>query len=263
MPIALTIAGSDSGGGAGVQADLKTFQAFGVFGTSAIPAVTAQNTLGVHAVHPVPVDLVQAQIDAVATDLRPAALKTGMLATAELVTAVAQRIEAHALENLVVDPVMVSTSGHPLLESGAQAAVIDLLIPAARLVTPNIPEAELLTARSVADEADMLGAARELVGRGAGAALIKGGHLEGAELIDLLWDGEQVHRWVRPRVATRHTHGTGCTLSAAACAGLARGDSVIAAVSGALDYVAAAIAQAPGLGAGHGPLDFGSPEGGP
>jgi hydroxymethylpyrimidine/phosphomethylpyrimidine kinase len=261
MPIALTIAGSDSGGGAGVQADLKTFQAFGVFGTSAITAVTAQNTVGVHAVHPVPVALVQAQIDAVATDLPPAALKTGMLATEELVGAVAQRIEAHGLKNFVLDPVMVSTSGHPLLERGARGAVLDLLVPAARLVTPNIPEAELLTGRTVTSGADMLDAARELVARGARAALIKGGHLEGDALIDLLWDGEQVHRWVRARVATKHTHGTGCTLSAAACAGLARGDSLVPAVARALDYVAAAIARAPGLGAGHGPLDFGPPAG--
>ncbi len=253
-PIALTIAGSDSGGGAGIQADLKTFQAFGVFGTSALTAVTAQNTLGVTAVHAIPLDVVRAQIDAVVTDLPPAALKTGMLATAELVAAVAAAIRGHGLKLYVLDPVMVSTSGHRLLDADAEATLARELLPLAALVTPNLHEARILTGREVATLGDMRDAARALVGLGAGAALLKGGHLDG-DAVDLLWDGTEEHIWRKPRLATRHTHGTGCTLSAAMTAGLARGLPLAEATGRAVRWVAKAIETAPGLGAGHGPVN--------
>jgi hydroxymethylpyrimidine/phosphomethylpyrimidine kinase len=254
-PITLTIAGSDSGGGAGIQADLKTFHRFGVYGTSVITAVTAQNTLGVTAVHPIPLEVVQAQLDAVATDLPPAAVKTGMLATAGLVERVASAIEAYGLPNLVVDPVMVATSGDRLLEEVAEASIARLLLPLATLVTPNLHEARLLTGLPVEDAEGMVQAARRLVEMGAGAALVKGGHLPGEETVDILFDGSTVRRWRHPRVDTRHTHGTGCTLSAAVAAGLARKLPLDTAVSVGLEFVARAIAHAPGLGAGNGPVD--------
>ena len=255
LPIALTIAGSDSGGGAGIQADLKTFHAFGVFGTSALTAITAQNTLGVHAIHPVPLGVVRAQIDAVALDLPPRAFKTGMLATAELVETVARAVRELSLSNFVLDPVMVSTSGHRLLDSSAEEALVRQLLPLATLVTPNLHEAGILIGRPVTTLDDMQVAARELVDLGAGAALVKGGHLPGGEAVDLLWDGERERSWGRVRMETRHTHGTGCTLSAAATAGLARDLPLPEAVAQAVDFVARAIAAAPGLGQGHGPVN--------
>jgi hydroxymethylpyrimidine/phosphomethylpyrimidine kinase len=254
VPIALTIAGSDSGGGAGLQADLKTFQAFGVYGTSVVTAVTAQDTRAVHAVHPVPLADVRAQIDAVVTDLRPAALKTGMLATAELVAAVASSIREHRLERFVLDPVMVATSGDRLLEEDAITMLVQELLPLADLVTPNVHEAEILAGAPVTSVDDMRAAALHILGAGPRAVLVKGGHLSG-DPIDLLVTrgGERV--WRRPRIASRHTHGTGCTLSAAITAGLARGDGLTASVDRAIRYVARAIASAPGLGHGHGPVN--------
>ena len=254
-PVALTIAGSDSGGGAGVQADLKTFHAFGVFGTSAVTAITAQNTLGVSAVHPVPAEVVRAQIDAVAVDLCPRALKTGMLATAELVDVVAEAIATHSLRACVMDPVMVAASGHRLLEPDAEATLARRLLPRAALVTPNLHEAALLTGTEVDSLAAMRAAARHLVKMGAGAALVKGGHLPSGEAADVFWDGSGELIWRRPRIATRHVHGTGCTLSAAVAAGLARGTRLPEAVDAAIDFVARAIASAPGLGAGGGPVN--------
>ena len=253
--VALTIAGSDSGGGAGIQADLKTFHAFGVFGTSAVTAITAQNTLGVAAVHPVPLDVVRAQIDAVVEDLRPAALKSGMLATAPLVELVAERIAAHRLERYVLDPVMVATSGDRLLDDDALEALRRRLLPLAEVVTPNLPEAAALVGGEVGSVDEMRRAARELVSLGARAALLKGGHLEGDEAVDLLWDGREERLWRRARIETRSTHGTGCTLSAAIAAGLARGARLPDAADRALAFVARAIASAPGLGRGHGPID--------
>jgi hydroxymethylpyrimidine/phosphomethylpyrimidine kinase len=253
-PVALTIAGSDSGGGAGIQADLKTFHAFGVFGTSAITAITAQNTLGVTAVHAIPLEIVRAQIDAVVTDLPPAALKTGMLATAELVRTVAAAIRGHGLTRYVLDPVMVSTSGHRLLDADAEATLGRELLPLAALVTPNLHEARILTGEEVASLEDMRRAAHALVGMGAGAALLKGGHLDG-DAVDLLWDGAEERIWRKPRIPTRHTHGTGCTLSAAVAAGLARGLALPDATDRAVRWVAKAIETAPGLGAGHGPVN--------
>jgi hydroxymethylpyrimidine/phosphomethylpyrimidine kinase len=254
-PIALTIAGSDSGGGAGIQADLKTFHTFGVFGTSAITAITAQNTLGVFAVHPVPITIVRAQIDAVVEDLRPGGVKTGMLATADLVRAVAAAVAEHSLGNVVVDPVMVASSGDRLLDSDAEGAITAELLPLCSLVTPNLHEAGILTGASVSTLDDMRTAARTLVEMGAGAALVKGGHLAGDESVDLLFDGRAERLWRRPRIDSRNTHGTGCTLSAAVAALLAEGAALEKAVDLAVRYVARAIATAPDLGRGHGPVN--------
>jgi hydroxymethylpyrimidine/phosphomethylpyrimidine kinase len=253
--IALTIAGSDSGGGAGIQADLKTFHHFGVFGTSVITAVTAQNTRGVAGWVAVPVAMIDAQIDAVATDLRPAATKTGMLADSAVVETVAAAIRRHALAPLVVDPVMVSASGDALLQQEAVAAMRTMLIPLATLVTPNLDEAEILVGETVRDVDAMERAGRALVARGATAALIKGGHLVGDAAIDVLVYGDRVRVFTHPRLDTRDTHGTGCTLSSAITAMLARGDELGVAVEQAIDWVHRAIATAPGLGGGHGPLN--------
>jgi hydroxymethylpyrimidine/phosphomethylpyrimidine kinase len=255
MRIALTIAGSDSGGGAGIQADLKTFHQFGVFGTSVIVALTAQNTLGVRAVEPVSQDMVRAQLDALAEDLRPAALKTGMLAEASLVRLVAKAIRQNGWGPLVVDPVMVSTSGHRLLTQEAESVVRTVLLPLAAVVTPNLDEAAILAGRPVEDLAGMEQAGQALLAAGAAAALIKGGHLPGDELTDILVTPDATTHFRRARVETTSTHGTGCTLSAAITAGLALGRSLETAVGDALEYVHRAIEAAPGLGAGHGPLD--------
>lgn len=255
-PIALTIAGSDSGGGAGIQADLKTFHAFGVFGTTVVTAITAQNTKGVFAVHPIPLDVVRAQMEALADDLPPAALKTGMLATAALVETIVGALGGYGGAPVVVDPVMVSSTGARLLDEDAAAALVEHLLPRAALVTPNIPEARILTGLPIEDVDGQIEAARLLVERGAGGALVKGGHASGQQLVDVLWDGERLRRWSRPRLHTRNTHGTGCTLSAAVAAGLAWGQPLPEAVDRALDFVGRAIAGAPGLGGGHGPLDL-------
>lgn len=255
LPIALSIAGSDSGGGAGIQADLKTFHAFGVFGTTAVTAITAQNTRGVTAVHAVPPGTVRAQIDAVVEDLRPAGVKTGMLATRELVGVVAAAISDHRLDNYVLDPVMVATSGDRLLDADAEASISELLLPLATLVTPNLDEAAILAGMPVRTEAEMREAAERLVDRGARAVLLKGGHLEAGEVVDLLYAGGVARTWRRPKLETTSTHGTGCTLSAAIAAGLAHGRPLDDAVDDALDFVARAIRDAPGLGSGNGPLN--------
>jgi hydroxymethylpyrimidine kinase/phosphomethylpyrimidine kinase len=262
LKIALSIAGSDSGGGAGIQADLKTFHQFGVFGTSVVVAITAQNTKGVTAVHAVPTETVDAQIEAVASDLRPNAFKTGMLATANLVETVARSMTRHALPNYVLDPVMVATSGHRLLDRDAERTVRELLLPLATVVTPNLDEASILVESEVNSAETMELAGRSLVEMGAGAALIKGGHLAGRSLVDVLVTSDGVRRIAHERVDTTSTHGTGCTLSAAIAAGLAKQLSLDMAVANALDFVNRAIATAPGLGGGHGPLNhFVSPPG--
>jgi hydroxymethylpyrimidine/phosphomethylpyrimidine kinase len=255
MRIALTIAGSDSGGGAGIQADLKTFQQFGVFGTSVIVALTAQNTRGVRAVETVSEAMVDAQLAALAEDLPPAALKTGMLADVSLTRLVGKAIRERGWSPLVVDPVMVSTSGHRLLTAEAEDVVRESLLPLAALVTPNLDEAAILTGRAVHDEASMQRAGETLLSFGAGAALVKGGHLPGEQITDLLVTAEGVRAFRRRRLDTTSTHGTGCTLSAAITAGLALGRDLESSVADALDYVHRAIAAAPGLGGGHGPLD--------
>jgi len=255
MPVALTIAGSDSGGGAGIQADLKTFQAYGVFGTSAITAVTVQNTMGVRDYLALPPKLVQAQIQAVVDDLRPSACKTGMLAGAALIEAIADSLRELPSMAYVLDPVMVATSGDRLLDAGAERALIELLLPLAILITPNLEEAALLTGEPVASVEEMERAARQLVAGGAQAALVKGGHLVGEAVVDVLFDGRELHAYRQTRLDTRNTHGTGCTLSAAVAAGLARGATLGGAVESALDYVHRAIADSPGLGRGNGPLN--------
>lgn len=255
-PIALTIAGSDSGGGAGIQADLKTFHRFGVFGTSVITAVTAQNTVGVTAWEEVSTSLIRAQIDAVATDLRPLAIKSGMLGTAAIVHEVADRVRTHALSPYVLDPVMVATSGDLLLTPDTVDAVRSTLLPLCTLVTPNLDEAAVLLDTPVHTVADMDRAAERLVRElGARAALVKGGHLHGDELVDVLYaDGTLTH--VRhAKLHTTSVHGTGCTLSAAITAHLALGHALVDSVRRALAFVHRAIATAPGLGRGHGPLN--------
>jgi len=253
--IALTIAGSDSGGGAGIQADLKTFHQFGVFGTSAIVAITAQNTVGVHGVHAIPVEMVRAQIDAVADDLPPHAIKTGMLATVELVEAVAGAIKLHRFPNYVLDPVMVATSGDPLLDEDAQQTVREHLVPLSTLVTPNLDEASILVENEIDTIDRMIAAGKILVGMGAEAALVKGGHLDEEKIEDVLVTSDLVTTIPHHKVDTTSTHGTGCTLSAAITAGLAQGRSMEEAVRDGLDFVQRAIARAPGLGSGHGPLN--------
>ncbi|MEZ4417418.1 MAG: bifunctional hydroxymethylpyrimidine kinase/phosphomethylpyrimidine kinase [Gemmatimonadota bacterium] len=260
-PIACTVAGSDSGGGAGIQADLKTFHQFGVFGTSVLTAITAQNTLGVRAVHTVPLDVVTLQVEALATDLPPAAIKSGMLGSAELVDAVADAVERWSWRPLVVDPVMVATSGDRLLAEGAEQRIRERLLPLATLVTPNRDEAMLLTGQAIDSPEDAERAARTLVAMGAAAALVKGGHgpAPSETLVDVLFDGQRIHRFAHRRIPTRHTHGTGCTLSAAVTAGLAWGRALPEATEAAVAFVAQAIERAPGLGAGSGPVDHFTP----
>ncbi|OZC02236.1 bifunctional hydroxymethylpyrimidine kinase/phosphomethylpyrimidine kinase [Rubricoccus marinus] len=255
MNTALTIAGSDSGGGAGIQADLKTFEALGVFGTSAITAITAQNTLGVSRVDVLPPEAVTAQIDAVAADFTLGAVKTGMLATAEIVHAVADAVERLGLAPLVVDPVMVATSGDALLTPEAVDAYRERLMPLATILTPNTHEAEALLGWPVRTLEDARRAAAELREAGAGAVLVKGGHLEGEQdAVDVLADdaGERLYR--AERIETTSTHGTGCTLASAIAAYLASGADLRDAVSGAKRYLTEAIRHAPGLGSGNGPV---------
>ena len=255
--IALTIAGSDSSGGAGIQADLKTFSALGVYGASAITALTAQNTQGVEAVLVVPPDFVARQIRVVARDLNIAAIKIGMLATSEVIEAVAGALETMSGVPVVLDPVMVAASGDVLLDEDAIATLRTVLVPLATLITPNLPEAaKLLGGDEARDERTMSDQAAALKGLGAKAVLIKGGHAEGAEAVDLLVDGQGELRLAAPRVATGNTHGTGCTLSSAIAAELAKGASLRDAVQCAKSYVTAAIAAADELdvGQGRGPV---------
>lgn len=257
MQIALTIAGSDSGGGAGIQADLKTFHQFGVYGTSVIVALTAQNTRGVRSVHPVPSEMVRDQLAALAEDLPPASLKTGMLASASLVRQVAGAIKAYGWSQLVVDPVMVATSGDRLLDPDAESEIREGLLPLATIVTPNLEEAAVLAQMDVNDVTSMERAGKRMLSMGAGAALVKGGHLPGDTLVDVLVTAGGVRRFSHPRVVTTSTHGTGCTLSAGITAGLALSHPLEVSVTRALAYVHRALEAAPGLGGGHGPLNHG------
>lgn len=254
MSVALTIAGSDSGGGAGIQADLKTFSAFCVFGTSALTAITAQNTQGVFAVHTVPEEMVAAQIDAVLADFEVTGAKTGMLATPEIIRTVAARVRHWDLRQLVVDPVMVAKGGDRLLREDAIEALRQELLPLALVVTPNIPEAEVLAGMPITNEREREEAARRIAALGVRWVVIKGGHLTGPA-VDLLWDGQVFTRLPAERIASTSTHGTGCTFSAAIAAGLAEGRPVEEAVRRAKAYVTEAIRQAEGLGHGFGPLN--------
>jgi hydroxymethylpyrimidine/phosphomethylpyrimidine kinase len=255
MRTALTIAGSDSGGGAGIQADLKTFAAHGVYGTSAITALTAQNTVEVRGVHAVPADFVVAQIEAVVADLGCDAVKTGMLANARIVTAVAHAVTRLGLPNLVVDPVMVAKSGDHLLAASAVAALRRGLVPVARVVTPNIPEAEVLVGASIRSVEDAVAAAHAIHALGAAAVIVKGGHLDVPDIVDVLVDGRRVVTLTTARVPGLHTHGTGCTFAAAIAARLALGDDLESAARAAQAYVAGAMRAGIPLGHGHRPLD--------
>ncbi len=254
MHIALTIAGSDSGGGAGLQADLKTFHQYGVHGTSVVVAVTAQNTRGVRSVQAVSPELVGDQLAALAEDLPPAALKTGMLATAPLVRQVAKAISGYGWRHLVVDPVMVATSGDRLLDEEARTVLRDTLLPLAEIVTPNLEEAGILAEMPVHDVPSMELAGRRILETGVGAVLVKAGHLPGGVVGDILVSRLGIRRYTHPRINTTSTHGTGCTLSAAITAGLALGRPLEESVGRGIAYVQRALRAAPGLGGGHGPL---------
>jgi hydroxymethylpyrimidine/phosphomethylpyrimidine kinase len=252
-PIALTIAGSDSSGGAGIQADLKTFSALGVYGASVITALTAQNTRGVFAVHDVPADFIAAQLDAVFSDLDVSAVKIGMLSQPAAIEAVAAGLDRHHARNVVLDPVMIAGSGERLLAAGAVDLLRRALIPRALVITPNLPEAAaLLDAPPAETEAQMRAQAEKLLALGARAVLIKGGHAEGAESVDLLVEHGAVARLAAARIATINTHGTGCTLASAIAAGLAKGLELSEAVREAKAYVTAAIAASSRLKIGHG-----------
>jgi hydroxymethylpyrimidine/phosphomethylpyrimidine kinase len=255
MRVALTIAGSDSGGGAGIQADLRTFAAHGLHGTSALTAVTAQNSVGVTDWAAIAPRLVLAQIEAVATDMHVAATKTGMLANAEIIAAIAEAADRFELGPLVVDPVMVAKSGDRLLDAEAERAYVTRLLPRATLLTPNLLEAEALLGRPVRDLPAMRDAARALHAFGPRAVLVKGGALPGGEAVDVLFDGETVVDLPAPRVDTRNTHGTGCTLSAAIAARLALGDGLLDAVRGAKTYLTEALRRSYTVGRGRGPVD--------
>ena len=254
----LIIAGSDSGGGAGIQADIKAVTAMGGYAATAITAVTVQNTLGVHGVHPLPLDLIEAQARAVLDDIGTDALKTGMLGSTMVVERVAAILDTSDAP-AVVDPVMVAKGGHPLLPEDAVEAVRRLMIPRAALLTPNAPEAEALTGLPVADLDGQRRAGEFLLGMGAQAVLMKGGHVPGDSVVDVLVTPLGETLLEGERVDTRHTHGTGCTLASACAAGLAKGLPLETAVAEAWAYVAEAIRRAPGFGRGHGPLDHGWP----
>jgi hydroxymethylpyrimidine/phosphomethylpyrimidine kinase len=255
MWTALTIAGSDSGGGAGIQADLKTFAAHGVYGVSAITAITAQNTLGVSGVHVVPAEMVTAQIEAVVSDIGCDAVKTGMLATSATVEAVAAAVEALDLPNLVVDPVMVAKSGDRLLDDQAVHTLRSALLRLARVVTPNIPEAEVLCGMTIKSVSDMRVAAERLAALKPSAVVLKGGHLEGPDVVDVIFEHGRIVELAGPRIQSRHTHGTGCTFAAAITAQLAKRQTLEDAVREAKNYVAHAMQTGIPLGGGHRPLD--------
>ena len=253
-PVVLSIAGSDPSGGAGIQADLKTFHAFGYYGEAVLTALTVQNTRGVTGVHAVPAAFVARQIEAVLDDIPPAAAKTGMLATKRLVETVARVLKARRVRKLVVDPVMVSTTGHRLLDRGAESAIREHLLPLAAIVTPNLPEAEVLSGVRIKDDDSAVDAGRRLLGMGAKAALVKGGHGKGRQVHDVLVEKDVVTVFSNPRLRTRSTHGTGCTLSAALACGLARGITPVMATETAVWFVHRAIREAPGFGKGKGPV---------
>ena len=254
VPRAMTIAGSDSGGGAGIQADLKTFAALGVYGTSVLTAITSQNTLRVTDVMELPTSLIASQIDAVLSDIGTDAVKTGMLSSSAIIETVAEKIREHGLRVLVVDPVMVAKGGDRLLQEEAVEALRNTLLPLAQVVTPNAPEARVLTGREVRTLDDARDAARELVAMGARAAVVKGGHLEGPAT-DILYDGKDFRLFTTQRIETTSVHGTGCTFASAIAAGLAKGLTVRDALAHAKSYVTAAIRQAFPMGQGHGPLN--------
>lgn len=255
----LTIAGSDSGGGAGIQADIKAVSAMGCYAASAITAVTVQNTIGVQAVHPVPLDILEGQIDAVLSDIGADAVKIGMLHSAEVVNLVADKLQQYGIRNVVLDPVMVSTSGHRLIEETAVEVIKERLIPLARVLTPNVPEAEILIGRKIAGEGDFKDVAEELAGRYNVSVFLKAGHLSEETLTDYFYNVEENSLTLLPsrRIHTRNTHGTGCTLSSALAAALARGEELTAAARSAKAYIEQAVISGSEyeIGHGHGPVD--------
>lgn len=253
---ALTIAGSDSGGGAGIQADIKTFQELGVYGMSAITALTAQNTLGVQGVFPMTAEAIVMQLDSLGEDLEPDALKTGMLFSGEIIRIVAAKIEQYHWRNLVVDPVMVAKGGSTLLQQEAIKSVIQVLLPLALVTTPNIPEAEILTEMSIVSLSDREEAAKRILQMGSRYVVMKGGHDASTDqVVDLVYDGHSYIYMENQRIETRHTHGTGCTYSAAITAELAKGKPVLEAIQTAKQFIQAAIEDPLGIGAGHGPTN--------
>jgi hydroxymethylpyrimidine/phosphomethylpyrimidine kinase len=254
-PRVLTIAGSDSGGGAGIEADLKTMAVLGCYGMAAITAITAQNTVGVFGIHDIPPVMVSKQIDVVLDDLGADAAKTGMLSSAAIIEAVASSLRRHPIERLVVDPVMVAKSGDALLRPEARDALCALLLPLAYILTPNVPEAEIIAGKAIGSAEDVRGAAETILGMGPRYVLIKGGHLDGEQAVDYLCSAEGVELFPGPRIATRNTHGTGCTLSSAIACYLAMGRPAGEAVARAKEYLTGAIRHALPLGSGHGPLD--------
>ena len=255
MPTVMTIAGSDSGGGAGIQADLKTFAALGVYGTSALTAITAQNTQGVYGVVELPPGMVAQQIDAIVKDIGADAVKTGMLANAAIIEVVAAKVREHSLPNLVVDPVMMAKSGDPLLHQDAVVVLRDVLIPLATVVTPNLPEAEVLVGRKLAGDEDVREAARQIVAKGCRAVVMKGGHrTDTDQVVDILYDGQQFREFAGPRIETANTHGTGCTFASAIAAGLAKGQTIAEAVGAAKEYLTEALRHAYPIGHGRGPV---------
>jgi len=257
-PSAMTIAGSDSGAGAGVQADLKTFAALGVYGTSVLTAITAQNTVAVTAVHEIPTDIIEAQIDAVVSDIGADATKTGMLSSRVIIECVTESLKKYAdvpgLRRLVVDPVMVAKSGDSLLKEEAVGTLRNLLLPMAAVVTPNIPEAESLTGLAISTDEDVRKAAKEIVAMGAASVVVKGGHREGPAT-DVYYDGRNFTEFTAPRIETANTHGTGCTFASAVAAGLAKGLATEEAVGQAKEFVTEAIRRSFPIGQGHGPLN--------
>lgn len=251
----LIIAGSDSGGGAGIQADIKTVTALGGYATTAVTAITVQDTLGVHGIHEIPLDIIRSQIKAVLEDIGTDTIKTGMLHSVEIIEAVAEDISAFAPHAaLIVDPVMVAKGGAPLLQSNAMDAYKRALMPLATLITPNVPEASVLTGRSITTLDEQKAAADALLGLGCDAVLLKGGHMPGNTIHDVFATHEMIEVMSGPRIDTRHTHGTGCTLASAIAALMAQGAPLRDAVAMARDYVEEAIRSAPGFGKGHGPL---------
>ena len=251
----MTIAGSDSGGGAGIQADLKTFAALGVYGTSALTAITAQNTLGVTAIHEVPTEIIAAQIQAILSDIGADAVKTGMLSSSAIIETVAQELQRHGVKRLVVDPVMVAKGGDRLLREDAVEALRTRLLPLATVVTPNMPEAEVLTGLTVRTPEDAREAARRIVAMGARSVVVKGGHITQDDAVDTFYDGSEFREFRAQRIDTKNTHGTGCTFASAIAAGLAKGLALAEAVAQAKNYVTEAIRANLEIGAGHGPLN--------
>lgn len=259
MQVALTIAGSDSGGGAGIQADLKTFAARGVYGTSVITAITAQNTLGVQGVLELPSDIIAQQFDSICSDFEISAAKIGMLSSVAIIETVAEKLQQWRIPKVVLDPVMVAKGGDRLLREDAVQALIKNLFPLVHIATPNLPEAEAICDFAIKDLEAGKAAARAIWEKGAGGnrefyVVVKGGHLECSDATDLIFDGQSFTEYSAPRISSKHTHGTGCTFSAAICAELAKGASTLDAVQAAKEYITRAIEQAPHLGHGHGPL---------